>query len=278
MTRLLKEPLLHFLLLGGALFVLSGFLDRDGKVRNEGDQIVVSEARIEQLQSIFAKTWQRPPTRRELEGLVDDFVLEEIYYRQALEMGLDRDDTMIRRRLRQKIEFLTDDAASLIEPTDGELATFLEENADRFRRGNTYTFRQLYFSPDRHGDALDEHVAAQLEKLRAGEEVVGASDILSAAFDETPGRLVDRRFGSGFSAQLDDLPLGEWQGPIRSGLGLHLVRVESRTEGTLPGLDEIRGKVEREWAHARRLEARDAINEKLREEYQVTIEWPEEGT
>jgi len=87
MTRLLKEPLLHFLLLGGALFVLSGFLDRDGKVRNEGDQIVVSEARIEQLQSIFAKTWQRPPTRRELEGLVDDFVLEEIYYRQALEMG-----------------------------------------------------------------------------------------------------------------------------------------------------------------------------------------------
>lgn len=275
MSRLLKEPLLHFLLLGAVLFILSLVVKPSGKVRNEGDQIVVSAARIEQLAAIFTKTWQRPPTTQELKGLIDDFILEEIYYRQALEMGLDRDDVMIRRRLRQKLEFLTDETATLIEAEDETLQTYLEENPDAFREDSRYSFEQIYFSPDRHGDGLDAHVAAQLTALRAGETLASDSQLLPGSFKDSPGSVIDRSFGRGFAAQLDDLKPGEWQGPVQSGLGIHLVRVESMSEGTVPELAKIRPQVEREWAHARRLEARESVNTKLLEQYEVTIEWPE---
>ncbi len=110
--RVLREPLVHFLLLGGVLFLIFGLTNQTGTT-NSDQRIVVSAGRIEQLATVFGKTWQRPPTSKELKGLIDDFVLEEVYYRQAVAMGIDRDDTIIRRRLRQKLEFLTDDVSSL---------------------------------------------------------------------------------------------------------------------------------------------------------------------
>jgi hypothetical protein len=130
MRNALKEPLLHFLLIGALLFVLFGLVD-DRRSGGE-DAIVVSAGRIEQLAKIYAKTWQRPPTRQELQGLIDDFVLEEVYYRQAVAMGIDRDDTVIRRRLRQKLEFLTGDAAGLLEPSDQELTSYLASHPEAF--------------------------------------------------------------------------------------------------------------------------------------------------
>jgi PPIC-type PPIASE domain len=268
-----REPLLHFLLIGAALFVVFGLVN--DKYSSEPDKhIVVSAGRIAQLENIFAKTWQRRPTTEELNGLVNDFVLEEIYYRQAVAMGIDRDDTIIRRRLRQKFEFLTDDIAAAATPSDEELSAYLAANADVFRRDTTYTFEQVYINPDRPGPDRESYVASQLTALRAGEMVEGDSGLLPASLDATPSRVVDSNFGIDFSDKLDLLPEGGWQGPIESGLGYHLIRIESRVAGTVPGLADIRSIVEREWAHEKRLESRRIINERLLSDYEVVIEWP----
>lgn len=275
MKKLLHEPLLHFLIIGAALFVVFGLVNE----RTSGDadnQVVVSAGRIEQLENIFTKTWQRPPTANELKGLVDDFVLEEIYYRQAVAMGIDRDDTVIRRRLRQKFEFLTDDLAAAAAPGDEELATYLAANPDAFMRDTTYTFEQVYINPDRPGVELEAYAAEKLSALTAGKEVEGDSGLLPTFFDATPSRVIDGNFGSGFSESLDLLPLGAWQGPIESGLGLHLVLLQTRVEGTLPDLVDIRPIVEREWAHEKRIETRRIINERLLNDYDVVIEWSTE--
>lgn len=273
MKKILREPLLHFLLIGAALFVVFGLVN-DRTFSDADTRIVVSAGRIEQLSIIFAKTWQRPATPEELRGLVDDFVLEEIYYRQAVAMGIDRDDTVIRRRLRQKFEFLTDDMAAAVAPTDEELATYLAANEDVFLGDTTYTFDQVYFNPERPD--LDIRVAEVLWELQTGKDAVGDGGLLPFYFEATPAQSVERTFGQGFSASLDALPTGEWQGPIESGLGLHLIRVQTRVQGTLPKLAEIRPIVEREWANEKRLEIRKSINEQLLSNYEVVIDWPAE--
>ena len=275
MTRFLAEPLLHFLLIGAGLFVLFGFVNK-GELPESDSTIVVTSGRIEQLSGLFAKTWQRPPKEEELKGLIDDFILEEIYYRQAKEMGIDRDDIIIRRRLRQKMEFLTDDVASYLEASDEELATYLEENADRFRRDSTYSFRQVFINPEKHGERLDEYITAQMRALEAGKEVVGDSGLLPASFESATARMVDSPLGLGFAAQLDELDTGKWIGPVVSELGLHLIYIESRVPGSLPPFDEVRPVVEREWAHEKRLEMRSELNKKLREDYKIIVEWPQE--
>ena len=275
MNRFLAEPLLHFLLIGAGLFVLFGFVNK-GELPESDSTIVVTSGRIEQLSGLFAKTWQRPPKEEELKGLIDDFILEEIYYRQAKEMGIDRDDIIIRRRLRQKMEFLTDDVASYLEASDEELATYLEVNADRFRRDSTYSFRQVFINPEKHGERLDEYITAQMRALEAGKEVVGDSGLLPASFESATARMVDSPLGLGFAAQLDELDTGKWIGPVVSELGLHLIYIESRVPGSLPPFDEVRPVVEREWAHEKRLEMRSELNKKLREDYKIIVEWPQE--
>ncbi len=239
MRKILREPLLHFLLIGATLFVVFGLVN-DRTFGDADTQVVVSAGRIEQLEIIFTKTWQRPPTVDELKGLIDDFVLEEIYYRQAVAMGIDRDDTVIRRRLRQKIEFLTDDMAAASMPTDEELAAYLAANADAFVRYTTYTFEQVYINPDQPWSDLEAQVAEQLSALIAGNAAPGDAGLLPAYFEAAPARSVDGLFGLGFSENLAELSTGDWQGPIESGLGLHLIRLEARTEGTLPNLADIR--------------------------------------
>jgi len=273
MTRFFREPLLHFLLIGAGLFFLFNLIN--DRPSGDGDnQVVVSAGRIEQLAIIFNKTWQRPPTANELKGLIDDFVLEEIYYRQAVAMGIDRDDTVIRRRLRQKFEFLTDDMAAAVSPTDEELSNYLAENQVFFIRDTSYTFEQVYFNPEQPD--VERLMAEQLGALRTGEATASDGGMLPGYFEAATARSVDSTFGEGFSRRLDALSTGDWQGPVESGLGLHLVRMESRVEGTLPELADIRPIVEREWANEKRLETRQAINEQLLNDYEVVIEWPAE--
>ncbi len=199
MKKLFREPLLHFLLIGAALFVVYGLVN-DGTSDDADTRVIVSAGRIGQLENIFTKTWQRPPTADELKGLVDDFVLEEIYYRQAVAMGIDRDDTVIRRRLRQKFEFLTDDIAAAATPSDEDLAAYLGANSDKFRRDTTYTFEQVYINADRPGVDLEAYMAEKLSALRAGKAVEGDSGLLPTFFDQTPSRVIDGNFGSDFSA------------------------------------------------------------------------------
>jgi hypothetical protein len=154
--KLLREPLLHFLLLGAGLFVLFGWVR--GKGERGRDEIVINAAAIEQLKTTFARTWQRPPTREELDGLVADRIREEVYYREATALGLDQDDIVVRRRMRQKMEFLAGDLADRLDPTDDELRTYIKQSPTSYRTPDRFTFQQIYLDPERHGEQKSEAV------------------------------------------------------------------------------------------------------------------------
>ena len=159
-----REPLVHFLLLGAVLFIAYGLVSKPGPTDGPG-KITVTQGQIENLVSGFAKAWQRPPTSEELAGLVRDLVREEVYCREAMTLGLDKDDTVIRRRLRQKMEFISDDIAAMPEPTDADLNAYLQAHKARFRSEQTFTFTQVYLDPEKHGENLARDIAALLARL-----------------------------------------------------------------------------------------------------------------
>ena len=275
MKRILREPLLHFLLLGTVIFAAYGFVSKRGS--NEPGKIVISEGQIAAMAEGFARTWRRPPTREEIEGLIKDRVQEEVYCREAMALGLDNEDTVIRRRLRQKMEFLTDDVAALAEPSDEELSTYLKAHAETFGVQRQFTFSQVYLNPERHGENLARDTAQLLTQLQeAGDEADpsqrGDSFLLEHKFQSLPASEVVKQFGEKFAAKLSEVLSGQWQGPLESGYGLHLVWISERTEGRLPELAEVRDAVRREWANTRRLEANEKVYRELLKRYVVTIE------
>ena len=277
MKRIFKDPLLHFLLLGAAIFVGYGFVSP--RSLDESGKVVITQGQIEHLAAGFAKTWQRPPSPEELSGLVQDHLKEEIYCREAIALGLDKNDTVIRRRLRQKMEFVSDDIAAQKEPTDAELEGYLKSHADTFRTEQRLTFRQVYLNPQKHGDHLADDAAKELAQLsQAGSQVdastLGDSFLLEYEFTAVPAGEIAKQFGEQFPAQLLALKPGQWQGPIESGYGVHLLCISERTEGRLPALAEVRDAVRREWDNARRLEGNEKFYQALLKRYTVTIEQP----
>ena len=275
MKKLIREPFLHFLLLGAAIFVTHRLVS--GRADNQPAKIVITQGQITSMVIGFSRTWQRPPTREELEGLIRDRVREEVYYREALAMGLDRDDTIIRRRLQQKLEFVTDDIAAPAEPTDAELAEYLKTHADVFRIDRRFTFSQVYLDPSKHGNDLAQDANQLLVQLRRqGRDVdlssLGDAFLLEHRFEGIPNTEITKQFGEKFVAQLADAPIGQWFGPVESGYGVHLVFVEERIEGRLPELAEVRDAVRREWTNARRLEANGKFFQNLLKHYEIVIE------
>jgi len=276
-SRILCEPLVHFIVLGALVF--AGYALVNHRAEPITGRIVVTRGQVTSIVTGFTRTWQRPPTPEELEGLIRDWVQEEVYCREAMAFGLDKDDTVIRRRLRQKMEFVNDDVASLAEPTDGELSAFLNAHADTFQVQRQFTFSQIYLNPQRHGENLardTEQLLAQLQQAGDKAEVseLGDSFLLEHRFQSLPANEAVKQFGEKFANELGKLPLGEWHGPIDSGYGVHLVLVTERTGGRVPALAEVREAVQREWANARRLEASETFYHKLLKRYVVTIELP----
>ncbi len=279
-TGFLREPLVHFLLLGAALFLLDVWLRPAAPGAGAGE-IVVGEARIRSLAQNFARTWQRPPTREELDGLVESHVREEVLYREALALGLERDDTIVRRRMQQKMEFLFDEAAAVREPTDAELAEYLAAHRERFAAPPRARFEQVFLDPARRGPRLAADAQRLLEQLnRPGSAVdpgaVGDRlQLLDARYDDVPQFEVQRLFGESFARALFEQPTGRWVGPITSGYGEHLVRLEARQPGGVPALDEVRPLVEREWTSARRKAVAAEAYATLRAKYRVQVKMPE---
>lgn len=278
MTRLrkfLREPLLHFLVLGALLFVLFDLVGTPPEAPTE--RIVVSAAKVENLAELFRRTWRRPPNQAERDGLIDDYVKEEIFYREALALGLEQDDSVIRRRLRQKMEFLSEDVAEQVEPTDDDLRAFLAEHRDRFRTPPRVSFAQVYLSPDRRGRDTERDAGRLLTALSSGEAdapETGDPFLLEQEFRNLAPYDVERLFGRSFAERLAELPVDRWSGPVASPYGLHLILVHERTEGGLPELDQVRDAVALEWRAARRQEVNEALYDGLRERYEVTIERP----
>jgi len=276
MRKLLREPLIHFLVLGAVLFLvfdLTAESDQPGERR-----IVVTPGQVEQLAGQFSRTWMRPPTPNELEGLVTEYVRSEIYYREAVAMGLGQDDPYVRNRLALKLEVLLDDLSVEADPGDEELTRFLEAHAERFAEPARLSFRQVYLNPDRHSDP-----AAEAQRLRellrdgAAPAELGDVSMLIPGMDAASPDVIARQFGEDFAAALLTLEPGGWVGPVRSTFGLHLVRVSQRQQPRQPALAEVRDAVLTEWRDQRRNEAREEAYRRLRERYEVVMEPGAEG-
>ena len=274
MKKVLREPLVHFLALALAIFIIYGALNRSDRVTP--DRIVVTQARIEQIATLFARTWQRPPSPSELKGLLDDYVKDEVYYREALKLGLEADDTVIRRRLRQKMEFLSDAASETLNPTEAELAEYLNAHADRFAVEHAVAFRQIYFNPERRGDKASDDATNALEVLRSDPSLdpasVGDATLLPSELPLTSKASISQTFGTNFADEIIRANPGTWAGPFKSSFGLHIVRVSETKPSRMPALAEVREAVARDWASDKRRALADRRFSELLKQYDVTIE------
>lgn len=273
--RLLREPLVHFAALSLVIFAAYAVFAPPAQQAPVGS-IVVSSGKIEQMAAIFARTWQRPPSPEELKGLIDDYVTEEIYVREALALGLDTDDTVIRRRLRQKMEFMTSADVDALTPTDADLQTYLDTHPDAFSEAPQVGFQQVYLNPDRHPETMDQDAAALLAALRADPEadtsVLGDASLLPYELPLTSIGSIDRIFGPDIAASVAQAEPGVWTGPVASPYGLHLIRVTTKSPGRLPALAEIRDVVLREWSNAKRQDLEAARLADLLGRYDVRID------
>jgi len=266
-----KEPLVHFLLIGAVLFSVF-------ELRREGgsatpNQILVDAGQVEQLAARFKRTRLRAPTNIELAALIEGHVREEVYYRQALAMGLDQNDPVLRQRMRQKLEFLLEDLAAEAAPGDEQLIEFMQRNADKFREEPRLSFTQVYLNPDRHQDLAADAMQI-LTRLNNGAppETEGDRSLVAQKVLLDTQSEITRVFGESFAQQVVLLEPGGWTGPIDSAYGGHLVRVSAKQAGRFPELAEIRDLVERDYMAERRQELKDITYRKLREGYEIIIE------
>jgi hypothetical protein len=280
LRKLIKEPLLHFLVLGALLFGVYAWMNRGDPP--QAGRIVVTKGQIESLRLTFNRVWQRPPTPSEMDGLIKDYIREEVLAREATKLGLDLDDIVIRRRLRQKMEFIANDLVVPPKPTEAQLEEFLTKHPDLFRVEPQLTVRQIYLNPAQRDAALPRDAARMLAELNrpgttADFRTLGDATMLTSELVDVPVSEVVRQFGEDFAKQVKQLPTGRWQGPITSGYGDHLVFVAERTLGRMPALGEIRDQVAREWVDARRRDENERFYEKLLKRYVVTIEGEPSG-
>ena len=269
MTRLLREPLLHFFLVGAVLFGVYGWLQGDRS--NSPTEVVVSRGQVRSLQMQFERVWQRPATRDELQGLIDGWVKEEIFYREGLAMALDRDDPVVRRRVGQKLEFILDSAAPA-SLTDTELQSWLDAHPSDYQTEPTYSLRQVFFNPERHGEALGADIAAARRALERGKAIEGDTTLLPPEMNAARATEVARVFGNEFVEGLATTAIGGWHGPMRSTFGVHLVELSERRDGGRATLHDVRAQVERDLLHARTEDAKAAVYERLRANYRVRID------
>jgi hypothetical protein len=271
LRRLLREPLVHFLLLGGALFAIFG---HGGTDAGGGDrQIVVSAADINRLAAGFSQTWHRPPDADELQSQIDDYIREEVLYRTALALGLDKDDMIIRRRLRQKMEFTFEDT---VPPQEAELRAYFAAHADKFRTQPLISFRQVFVSSRRGETAKDDarQILMQLVSAAPRAEEEGDSLLLGEGLSQTPLDRIASLLGDEFAHALAEVSPGRWVGPLRSSYGLHLVFVTEAQPAVLPPFEQVKSAVEREWYAEHRAAALAAQYKILLAGYRVVVEKP----
>jgi peptidyl-prolyl cis-trans isomerase C len=279
-VKLLREPLLHFMFIGAAIYLLYGVFAEP--VPEDTDKtIVVSAGEIEWMQTSWQKRWNRPPTAQEFDGLIQQYTKETVLYREALTMGLNQHDQVIRRRLAQKLEFLAKDLVALTPPTDKELQAYFSENQDRYQQPILYTFTQVFIDPDKRGDAtLDKAEAVKVTLIAEGEAIddagaLGDDFMLQNYYPEKDQVEIQKLFGSGFTESLLELSPGQWHGPVLSGYGVHLVYVSSISEPPAPVFAEVRERVEQDWKMEKGEELNDKFYASLREQYTIVIEEPE---
>lgn len=276
MGRWLKEPLIQFLLLGGMIYLV---YDLSSQKEPVSDEIIISQQLQQNLANHFTRSWQRAPTSTEFEALLDDYIREEMAYRHSMKTGIDQGDTIIRQRLRQLLESFSKEVVLLNDPTDEQLMAFMSDHEADFRLDTRWSLHHIYLNPGLRGNAIRQDAEELLRDISGGglqQDLENLGDPLNAT---TPYELssyresdIARLFGRMFSDELEDLEIGHWTGPLESGLGLHLVFIGERIEGSLPELENMRDVVQREWFKQQQTEALDRLYERLQKEYPVEIE------
>jgi peptidyl-prolyl cis-trans isomerase C len=280
LKRWLREPLLHFVLIGFAVFAVYSYLQRGRGGVESSKQIVLSLDVLQQMHTFFVSQWHREPTVAEFQAMAEDQVREEVLYREGLAMGLDKDDTIVKRRLAQKMQFLAEDVATAHEPSGTELQAWFEKNSSQFALPSRYSFRHLYFSPDKRGKNARERAAEVLARVAGQPEDSKLAVSFADRFmfqdyygDRTPEALA-KEFGPQFAVALEKLKPGSWQGPIESGYGWHLVFVDSVIPGRTPALEEIAPDVKTAWLAEQKAAAWQKAYTEMRAKYTVLLPGP----
>ena len=272
--QIIREPLLHFLIAGALIF--AGYSAMvDPKTTEGAYTIRIGETEMQFLRAQYEKLWGRPPADHEVTPLVQEFIREEVLYREGVAMGLDQDDIIVRRRIGQKMEFLIGDLAVPAEPDDETLAEYLEANRDKYVEPPPHlTFTHVYFSVDRRGAQARADAEAALNELgeRPRAPEVGDHFALATDYADETVREVDQSFGPDFGEQLLAAPVGQWFGPVKSAYGLHLVRVLAHTEPRLPDFDDLRDRLSNDYSFETRQAANALALERLTERYQIVFD------
>jgi peptidyl-prolyl cis-trans isomerase C len=280
MTRLRKilgEPLLHFFVVGALVFGTYRFFNPQPEEAADPQRIELTESDVQQLAVSWLAQGRPLPTPDELRSLVEQKINEEILSREAIALGLDQDDQIIKRRLAQKMDFLAADLAAIDEPTDAELADWYGKNSDRFALPPHASFRHLYFSPDKRGNAAEQDAADALASMAGKQADAAESQSLGDPFmlrdfygDATPAQTA-KEFGPAFAQAVFGLKPGAWQGPVPSGYGWHLVWVDSLEPGRVPPYEEVKADVKAAWLDNRYQEVKRNALAEMRSRYTVVV-------
>jgi len=277
LTRLLREPLLHFVLIGLALFVVYRLLQPGGSGQNDSNKVVLTEDDLTQMTVTWRAQGRPPPTQEEMKSLLEEKIRQEVLYREALKLGLDKDDTIVKRRMVQKMDFLADDLSDLREPKRDELKAWFAKTSERFAVPGRASFRHLYFSPDKHGQQTSTVAAEALKKIANQPSDSPDAATLADPFmfqDYYGDRSFDeiaKTFGPSFAKALFQLKPGSWQGPIESGYGWHLVFMDSLTPARIPEFDEVEADVKLAWVGEQRAEFKRKAFEAMKSGYEIVI-------
>jgi hypothetical protein len=284
MKRLLREPLLHFLVIGAALFAAYYYLQPASNAVPSAQEIHLTVGELEQLAVLFRSQWRRDPTTEEFGLLVEQKVQSEVLYREALALGLDKNDEIVKRRMAQKMQFLAEDVAAAQEPTTGDLKAWYATQTDKFALPKRVSFRHLYFSPDRRGETARGDAAKLLAQLSGQPQAVTLLESSADPFmfqdyyrDRAPDFL-GKEFGPQFALSVADLPEGSWQGPVESGFGWHLVFVDTTTPGRIPNFEEVEADVKTAWLAEQKVLAWDKAYREMRAKYRVLLPMPPEDS
>jgi hypothetical protein len=275
-SRVVREPLVQFFAVALVLFAANSFLNGPER-QPSSSSLTISQGRVRQIAESYRLLAGRMPSRAELESLVSDFIDEEIDYREAIAMGLDADDTIVRRRMRQKLEFLAEDGNASEAPSDAELAAWLLAHSAKYRVPERMSFRHVLASSDTRGSHATIDAAAMLDKLRVGADPVrlGDASMLPSALPLTTKDGVATLFGEAFASSLFEQAREGWFGPVTSPLGAHDVLLLAREPARDPSFAEVQDKLRSDWIEAKRIARREALQARLRQRYDVSIDWPE---
>jgi hypothetical protein len=269
-----REPLLHFVLIGAVLFAFTALRQK----QQDDAEIRITAGEVAQLAAFWETQAQRKPNAEELRGLIEERIDEEVLAREAVRLGLDRDDVIIRRRLAQKMAFVSDDLAVVSEPADTELRAYFEAHQNSYATPDLYALRHVFFNPDHHGTALDTDAQRALQRLTRGAnaEEVGDPFMLPRELADVSRDDIARDFGSVFADAVTSSKPGAWAGPVRSPFGVHLVKLESHTPSSVARFEDVRDRVREAYLAQKQQEANAALRAKLRKQYRIVIE-PVEG-